>query len=53
MVCKKSGTRAALNAIRTYRDAYRGTGPEQVPSLNTGTAAQDLPKPVLPNPTAG
>jgi hypothetical protein len=52
MVCKKWNPRV-LTAIQVYRDAYRGTGPEQVPSLNTGTSAQDLPKPVLPNPTAG
>ena len=37
---------------RTYRDTYRGTGPEQVPSLNTGAGAKDLPVPVLPDPTA-
>jgi hypothetical protein len=41
-----------VGAIRTYRDVYRGTGPEQVPSLNTGTAADDLPTPVLPDPSA-
>ena len=52
MVCKKWNPRV-LNAIRTYRDTYRGTGPEQVPSLNTGSGAQDLPKPVLPDPTGG
>ena len=52
MICKTWNPRT-LNAIRAYRDTYRGTGPEQVPSLNTGTGAQDLPKPVLPNPTAG
>jgi Protein of unknown function (DUF3105) len=52
MTCKTWNPRT-LNAIRTYRDTYRGTGPERVPSLNTGTAAQDLPKPVLPNPSAG
>jgi hypothetical protein len=52
MICRVWNPRT-LNAIRVYRDAYRGSGPEQVPSLNTGTGAQDLPKPVLPNPTAG
>ena len=52
MICKTWNPRT-LNAIRIYRDTYRGTGPERVPSLNTGTAAQDLPKPVLPNPSAG
>ena len=49
MICKTWNART-LNAIRTYRDAYRGTGPHQVPSLNTGTGADDLPTPVLPDP---
>jgi hypothetical protein len=52
MICRVWNPRT-LNAVRVYRDIYRGAGPEQVPSLNTGTGAQDLPKPVLPNPTAG
>ena len=51
MICKTWNARA-LTAIRTYRDAYRGTGPEQIPSLNTGASAQDLPTPALPDPTA-
>jgi hypothetical protein len=51
MTCKKWNPRV-LGAIRTYRDVYRGTGPEQVPSLNTGTAADDLPTPALPDPSA-
>jgi hypothetical protein len=50
MVCKKWNPRA-LAAIITYRDTYRGTGPEQIPSLNTGTSATGLPTPVLPDPT--
>jgi hypothetical protein len=41
-----------LTAIRTYRDTYRGTGPEQIPSLNSGAGAADLPTPALPDPTA-
>ena len=52
MVCRTWNPRT-LNAIRIFRDTYRGAGPEQVPSLNTGTGAEDLPKPVLPNPSAG
>ncbi len=52
LICKVWNPRT-LNAITAYRDAYRGAGPEQVPSLNTGRAAEDLPEPVLPNPTAG
>jgi hypothetical protein len=51
MTCKAWNPRT-LNAVRTYRDTYRGTGPEHVPSLNTGSGAQDLPTPVLPDPTA-
>jgi uncharacterized protein DUF3105 len=51
MICKKWNARV-LPAIRTYRDTYRGAGPEQVPSLDTGTGAQDLPTPVLADPTA-
>jgi hypothetical protein len=51
MTCAKWNPRV-LGAIRTYRDTYRGTGPEQVPSLNTGTGADDLPTPALPDPTA-
>ena len=35
MICKTWNART-LTAIRTYRDAYRGAGPEQIPSLNTG-----------------
>jgi hypothetical protein len=50
MICAKWNPRV-LGAIRTYRDTYRGTGPEQVPSLNTGTSAADLPTPALPDPT--
>jgi hypothetical protein len=50
MICKKWNPRV-LGAIRTYRDTYRGTGPEQVPSLNTGTSAEDLPTPALPDPS--
>ncbi len=41
-----------LTAIRTYRDTYRGTGPEQIPSLNSGASAPDLPTPALPDPSA-
>ena len=52
MICKTWNPRT-LNAVRTYRDTYRGTGPERAPSLNTGTGADDLPRPVLPNPSAG
>jgi hypothetical protein len=52
MICKTWNPRT-LSAIRTYRDAYRGTGPEQVPSLNTGTGADDLPVPALADPSGG
>ena len=51
MICKTWNPRV-LGAIIAYRDTYRGTGPEQVPSLNTGTGAKDLPVPVLPDPSA-
>jgi Protein of unknown function (DUF3105) len=51
MICKKWNPRV-LGAIITYRDTYRGTGPEQIPSLNTGTSAKDLPTPVLADPSA-
>jgi hypothetical protein len=50
MICKKWNPRV-LGAIIAYRDTYRGTGPEQIPSLNSGTGAKDLPTPVLPDPT--
>jgi hypothetical protein len=50
MVCKRWNGRTAA-AIRTYRDVYRGTGPEQIPSLNSGSSARDLPTPVLGDPT--
>lgn len=50
MICKAWNART-LAAIRTYRDTYRGTGPEQVPSLNTGTGASDLPTPAIADPT--
>ena len=51
MICKTWNART-LAAIRAYRDAYRGAGPEQIPSLNSGGRATDLPTPALPNPTA-
>jgi hypothetical protein len=51
MICARWNART-LAAIRTYRDVYRGTGPERVPSLDTGTTAPDLPRPALPDPTA-
>ena len=51
MICKNLNARV-LTAIRTYRDAYRGTGPEQIPSLNSGASAPDLPTPALPDPSA-
>ena len=51
MICKNLNARV-LTAIRTYRDAYRGTGPEQIPSLNSGATAPDLPTPALPDPSA-
>ena len=47
VICK-SGTLRILAAIRTYRDTYRGAGPEQIPSLNTGASAPDLPTPARP-----
>jgi pyruvate/2-oxoglutarate dehydrogenase complex dihydrolipoamide acyltransferase (E2) component len=50
MVCKTWNARTVA-AIRTYRDVYRGTGPEQIPSLNSGSSAPDLPTPALPDPT--
>jgi hypothetical protein len=50
MVCK-TWNASTVAAIRTYRDVYRGTGPEQIPSLNSGQTADDLPTPVLPDPT--
>jgi uncharacterized protein DUF3105 len=51
MLCKTLNARV-VTAIRTYRDAYRGRGPEQIPSLNSGASAPDLPTPALPDPTA-
>jgi uncharacterized protein DUF3105 len=50
MICPTTSPRV-LTAIRTYRDAYRGTGPEQIPSLDSGATARDLPTPALPDPT--
>jgi Protein of unknown function (DUF3105) len=50
MICKTWNART-VGAIRTYRDVYRGTGPQQIPSLNSGSSAPDLPTPVLPDPT--
>ena len=51
MTCKRWNARTTA-AIRAYRDAYRGTGPEQIPSLNSGATAPDLPTPVLADPSA-
>ena len=50
LICKSWNART-LAAIRAYRDTYRGAGPEQIPSLNSGATAEDLPIPVLPDPT--
>jgi hypothetical protein len=50
MVCKRWNAHTVA-AIRTYRDVYRGTGPEQIPSLDSGSSAEDLPVPALPDPT--
>ena len=50
MVCKTWNART-MAAIRIYRNVYRGTGPEQIPSLNSGASAPDLPAPALPDPT--
>ena len=50
LICKSWNART-LAAIRAYRDTYRGAGPEQIPSLNSGASAPDLPTPALPNPT--
>jgi hypothetical protein len=51
MVCKTWNSRTVA-AIQAYRDVYRGTGPEQLPSLDSGGSAKDLPTPVLPDPSA-
>ena len=51
MICKTWNARTVA-AIRAYRDVYRGTGPEQIPSLNSGSSADDLPTPALPDPSA-
>jgi hypothetical protein len=51
MICKAWNART-LGAIRAYRDVYRGAGPEQIPSLNSGGSANDLPTPALPDPSA-
>jgi hypothetical protein len=50
MVCKTWNARTVA-AIRIYRNVYRGTGPEQIPSLNSGSSAPDLPTPALADPT--
>jgi hypothetical protein len=50
MLCKTLNARV-VTAIRVYRDTYRGTGPEQIPSLNSGGSAKDLPTPALPDPS--
>ncbi|HET6175001.1 MAG TPA: DUF3105 domain-containing protein [Gaiellales bacterium] len=50
MICRTWNARTPA-AIQTYRDVYRGTGPEQIPSLDSGSSADDLPVPVLPDPT--
>jgi hypothetical protein len=50
MICKTWNART-FAAIVTYRDTYRGTGPETVPSLNSGATAPDLPVPALADPS--
>jgi hypothetical protein len=48
MVCKPF-TERALAAIRTYRNVYRGSGPEPVGAINSGEEADDLPTPSIPD----
>jgi hypothetical protein len=50
MICKTWNART-LAAIVTYRDTYRGTGPEHLPSINSGASVPGLPTPTLPDPT--
>jgi hypothetical protein len=52
MVCNPY-TPKALQAIRVYRDVYRGTGPEGAGALNSGASADGLPKPAIPDEGAG
>ena len=50
LVCKK-GTKRSVAALRTFIRAYRGAGPEQVPSFNsTAPRPADLPEPSVPMP---
>ena len=42
MVCK-TWTPKVIAAIRAYRNAYRGTGPEQVGAVDADTSGVDLP----------
>ncbi len=56
MVCKPFKA-SQIPAIKTYRDTFRGTGPENVEgevgfSRNSGNNAPNLPKPALPDPKA-
>ncbi|MBI2706023.1 MAG: DUF3105 domain-containing protein [Actinobacteria bacterium] len=51
MVCKPY-TAKSLEAVRAFRDAYRGAGPEPVPAVNSGSNAPGLPLPSQPDPAA-
>ena len=53
LVCKK-GTKRSVAALKKYVRAYRGAGPEQVPSFNsTAPRPADLPEPSVPMPEEG
>jgi hypothetical protein len=51
MVCKP-WTAKAINAIRVYRNVYRGTGPEQVGAVNSPEPPPGAPEPTTPDPGA-
>lgn len=44
-----------VTALRAFRDAYRGTGPEAAPAVNVAADVarpDDLPQPARPDPGA-
>jgi hypothetical protein len=52
MVCRGGVTPKVLEAVRAYRDTYRGTGPESVTALNVprdATNDPDFVRPAIPD----
>ncbi len=50
--CKPFAPAKSLPAIKAFRDAYRGTGPEGASAINANATAPGLPQPLAPDLTS-